>query len=370
LTLREAYRELGVESSEVSKWVQATETRQLLREVMLLTEAKARIDADGKASLIFLKPGFNLSKERYYPVETLKRDYRIFEGVKMFADHPTKADDEARPERSIKDWVATLKNVSVDDDGQLLGDAVIVAPWMKETLANLRDKDLLSEMGVSINAVGRASEAKIDGFKTAFIEQLVMARSVDFVTESGAGGEISLYEAGSPEFDVDLVGVETLRERRPDLVEVLERDVRAEAKQSRRLNVDDQERIKELTEQLATRTTELGEANGKLDEADKATAKATAQASIKEAVDKAELPDAAKTHLLASFSEAVDTEGLEVAIQTEKDYVTAIREGGRVKGMGPSGESKEDAEKALRESFKRMNPEWSDEEVDTAVRGR
>ena len=47
----------------------------------------------------------------------LKRDYKIFEGQKMYADHPTEAEDKARPERSIRDWVATLSEVTCDENG-------------------------------------------------------------------------------------------------------------------------------------------------------------------------------------------------------------------------------------------------------------
>ncbi len=183
-----------------------------------LTEAK--IDK-GRATVIVIKPGFNESGDRYYPAEVLKRDFGIFEGMKMYADHPTEEEDQARPERSITDWVATLLSVSVDEAGVVTGVAEIIEPWLMTKLATLREKKMLNSMGISINAIGSASKGEIDGKETLIIERLVAAKSVDFVTEPGAGGIVTFYEADRGQ-DIDLVDVSVLREKRPDLIEIIE----------------------------------------------------------------------------------------------------------------------------------------------------
>jgi len=100
-TIRNEYKRLGVADEDISKWVKEAEMRSPIFEYTPLTESV--IAGMGKAKAIILKAGFNSSKERYYPAETLKRDFKVFEGSKMFSDHPTEADDKARPERSIKD---------------------------------------------------------------------------------------------------------------------------------------------------------------------------------------------------------------------------------------------------------------------------
>src|SRR5574341_605648 len=46
--------------------------------------------------LTVIKPGLNLSKTRNYKPEVLKRDYKIFEGAKMFADHLTRSEARER----------------------------------------------------------------------------------------------------------------------------------------------------------------------------------------------------------------------------------------------------------------------------------
>lgn len=137
--------------------------------------------------------------------------------------------------------------------------------------------------------------------------------------------------------------------------------------------MDDAERIKELetaNETLTTENSALKETNEK---AEKDKLIAEAQALVKEAVEKAELPDAAKTRLIARFEGAESADGIEEAIKTETDYIAELAESGRVRNLGPSQPTKEQDEAArlaLRESFKRTNPDWSDEQLDIAVRGR
>jgi len=151
--LRSEYRKLNVADDEMSKWVKEDMTRELVQNYVPLTEAKFD---KGRATVVVIKPGFNADKSRYYPAEMLKRDYKVFEGQKMFADHPTEQEDEQLPERSVKSggWVSSLKDVMCDENGIVTGIADIIEDWMMRKLANLRDKKMLSEMGISINAIG------------------------------------------------------------------------------------------------------------------------------------------------------------------------------------------------------------------------
>jgi len=56
------------------------------------------------------------------------------------------------------------------------------------------------------------------------VESLIAARSVDFVTYAGAGGQIEAMESATRdnEIDVDLVTEAALRKRRPDLIRLVE----------------------------------------------------------------------------------------------------------------------------------------------------
>ena len=362
--LRNEYMNLGTEVDDMPKWVKESETREEVISYTPLTEAKFD---KGRATVIVIKPGFNSSEDRYYPMEMLKRDYKVFEGMKMYADHPTEAEDKARPERSIRDWVATLSDVTVDEAGVVTGVAEIVEPWLMSKLSSLRDKKMLSEMGVSINAVGSASKGTIDGKDTLIIEKLVAARSVDFVTEPGAGGIVTFYESDKSR-DVDLIELSGLQEKRPDLVKMIEANLRAEIQQEVKNKVELEEKVKELEGQVTNLTTERDGLKEAADKAEKDKVVAEAQAAIKEAVDKAEgLPDIAKSRVIEKFKGAESVDGVAEAIQAEKDYIAKLSESGTVKGLGQVKKDPEADHKALVESFKAIG--MTDEQAEIAAKG-
>ena len=364
--IRAEYRKLDVADEEIPRWVKESMTRELVQNYVPLTEAKFD---KGRATVIVIKPGFNATEDRYYPVETLKRDYKVFEGQKMYADHPTESEDKERPERSIRDWVATLSEVTVDESGVVTGIAEILEDWLMKKLASLREKGMLSEMGISINAIGVASKATIEGKETLVIEKLTDARSVDFVTEPGAGGIVTLYESDR-NHDIDLVELSGLKERRPDLVKLIENKVREEITKEVKKAMENEEKITELEGQITTLTAERDTLKEAAEKAVKEKAKAEAQAIIKEAVDKAELPNAAKERIIERFQDAESAEGIAEAIQSEVDYIAKLSEAGKVKGLGPTKTNPEKDRAALKESFKRMHPEWDEKQLETAVTGR
>ncbi|KKL84372.1 hypothetical protein LCGC14_1965400 [marine sediment metagenome] len=366
--VRAEYRKLDVDEADIPRWVKETLTRELVQNFVPLTEATFD---KGRATVIVIKPGFNSDKSRYYPVEMLKRDYKVFEGQKMYADHPTETEEKELPERSIKNtgWVAVLKDVSCDEAGIVTGVAEIIEPWLMTKLATLRDKEMLPEMGISINAIGEASKATIDGVETLVIEKLTGSRSVDFVTEPGASGIVTMYESDRSR-DVDLVELSGLKERRPDLIKAIEANIRSEITKEVKKAMENEELIKEKDEQIEALTKERDGLKEAAEKAEKDKAKAEAQATIKEAVDKAELPDAAKERLVERFKDAESADGIEEAIKSEVDYIAKLSEAGKVKGFGDTKVNPEKDKEALRESFKKANPEWTDAQIEIAVNGR
>jgi hypothetical protein len=368
--VRSAYRALEVADDDMPKWVRESEHRVIIADEITMSEAN--VNGKGIATVTIIKPGLNASKERYYPAEMLARDFAAFEGAKMYADHPTFDEDRQRPERSIKDWVASLKNVRVNENGSLVGDALIVEPWLKEKLAGLRDADLLAEMGISINAIGGATKGKIDGVSTSVVERIVRVRSVDFVTEPGAGGVVEMYESGQRDtsLDVDIVDLDTLRERRPDLVKEISDGVKAEIMKENDKKMDFEKENRELKETIQTLTTERDTIKQQSEEKDKALRIAEVKVKIDEAVSKSELPDAAKARLTESFKGKETDEGITEAIKAEQEYIAALTETGKVKNMGQTQRASEADKTALREAFKLMHPEWTDAMLDVAANGR
>lgn len=194
--------------------------------VLAVTQLRESYDSTkGVLTVRVIESGFNRSRERYYPADTLRRDYRVFEGVKMFADHQTDAEASQRPEGSVHGWVATLNKVWTANEGNktvILGEAVVIDPAFKAKLEALSRAGQLSKMGVSIRAVGEASTQEIEGYRTKVIESFLAARSVDFVTYAGAGGRVEAIESSTDPVilaGVDDSGLEDTDDRRRRIVE-------------------------------------------------------------------------------------------------------------------------------------------------------
>lgn len=363
--IRAGYRSLDVADDDMPRWVQEVSGRIPLTSFISLAEAK--LDK-GTAEIMVIRPGFNASKERFYPAEVLARDYKVFEGLKMYADHPTEEDEKTRPERSIKDWVATLKNVFVNEKGEVRGTAHIVESWLRDKLASLRDKGMLSEMGISINAVGTAVKGEIDGVKTNILERIIRGRSVDFVTEAGAGGLVEMYEADR-DVDIDFIGIDVLKERRPDLVKQIESAAKAEIIQEAKKRVETEEQIKTLETQVTDLTKERDDLKGKVTESEKAQRKAEAKSKIDEAISKSGLPDPSKARLTERFKDAEAPDGIVEAIKAEDEYVKALTES-KVKGMGGDKSGTKVDREALKESWKKLHPDYSEAQLEVVMRGR
>ena len=372
--IRAAYRSLGVEDEDIPRWVQESTIRSLFANYIPLTEAD--IGSKGIAKIVVIQPGWgNPVDNHYYPAETLSRDYPVFEGAKMYADHQTEEEEKERPEGSIREWVASLKNVRFEEGVGIVGDAVIIEPWLQQKLAVLRDQKLLSEMGISIRAAGVGTKGKIDGKDANVVERITRVRSVDFVTEAGAGGGVLLYET-EREFDIDVITLNVLRERRPDLVKSIESEVKETMLKEVKKAMEAEERIQELEGQVETLTTENTDLKNKNSEAEKAQRIAEAKSIIDEAIGKSELPDAAKERLVERFKDAESADGVEDAIKAEKEYLDKLAEGGKVKGLGPTDPDPQKSKEALKESFKAMylsegkSEEEAEKLAETAVNAR
>lgn len=302
--------------------------------------------ATGLLTLTVIQPGFNKSKERYYPASVLKRDYAIFEGAKMFADHQTDKDARERPEGSVHNWVASMKKVWAESDGRIRGHAVPIDPIFKAKLEELSKQGMLGDMGVSIRAIGEASKGKIDGVDTNCVESLLRARSVDFVTYAGAGGQVETMESEqSKENDLDLVSEAEFRTRRPDLVELIESTSKGEL-----------QKMKTIEQQLQEANTELAAAKTKLAESEKASKKAVASAELTKLLSESKLPEIAQKKLRERFAEAVAVDGMKEAIELEREYIKSVGGSAQVKNMGERENGSEEAAAAdapnLVETFK------------------
>lgn len=197
-----------------------------------LVESSYKDDGIGptKFRVILLKEGLGNARDAYYySRDALISAVPVFEGKKIYSDHPSLSEEEVRPERSVRDILGYFESVGTEEqpDGclALVGDVNILADkpyeWARALLRNsvdyakkFPDKEFV---GLSINANGDASESDInevlksapEGAKDKLskalesgtnsvrvVSKIDEAVSCDLVTEAGAGGKIiSLLEA-------------------------------------------------------------------------------------------------------------------------------------------------------------------------------
>jgi hypothetical protein len=353
--------------------VESSETHESFRVMAcnaLPLQESAYDAASGKLKITIIKPGLNKSKARFYPAETLKRDFHVFEGAKMFADHQSDKEAKDKPEGSVNNWVASLKNVHAESDGTLAGDAFVIDPPFKAKLDALNKQGLLHEMGVSIRAIGEASEQEREGVTTNVVESLIAARSVDFVTYAGAGGQIEAMESATQDNlnDVDLVTEAVLRQRRPDLISLVEKH----AQEITMKSVEQQ--LQESQAQVATLTTANKDLTTKFEEAQKTAAKATVSAEITKLLSESKLPAISQDRVRKQFAEATEVKGIAEAIKEEQDYVKQLGGGKSAPknlGAADNGTTREsdttDHKANLEEAFKLM-PGMSDKDAKLAAR--
>lgn len=151
---------------------------------------------DGTVRVKVISPGWGSSG--YYAADVLERDGpKVFKaGTKMYWDHPTKEEESQRPERSLRDLAAELT-----EDARWEGDSE-TGPGLyaiAKVFGKYREAvdELAPHIGTSIRALGKAANGEAEGRRGPVVSQLVSAKSVDFVTQPGRGGQVvqALFEA-------------------------------------------------------------------------------------------------------------------------------------------------------------------------------
>ena len=369
-TIRAAYRKLEVNEEEIPVWVKERATPQRIFGAAVHEFEEGAFNEDkGEITLTIIKPGFNADKSRYYPAEVLRSGTKIFEGLKMFADHQTHGERRDRPENSIHNWAGQLKEVWCESDGTIRGKAAVIDSGLREKLSELRRHNLLKEMGASICAVGEGVKAKVEGVGTMLIEKLIKGRSVDFVTYAGAGGAIECLESAHEDaVDIDLITAEDVRSKRPDIYEAIRVELMESTKEGNENMAEIITTIEETTEAAApvapTREdterftaleAERDQLKAQLEEAQRATARETAKRAIDAALSNAkDLPEPAIAKLRQQFEAAESAEKIEEAITKEREYIAAVapKAGVQHLGEGASTPESEAGTKELEEVFK------------------
>jgi len=167
---------------------------------LALAEAQA-VTGGPRAPLLMdvalITPGWGNKKDNhYYSPEVLRRDAKVFEGVKMYTtDH--------RPgEKSVRSEVSVVREITgFTDDGAPIAQVAVHDPDFAEATRNRKKLGTLETLECSILAAGRTKKGQApDGRKGNIVEAITSAMSVDWVTKAGAGGHaIALAESAGGE---------------------------------------------------------------------------------------------------------------------------------------------------------------------------
>ncbi len=200
----------------------------------VLSEAKSdyeiKLIAPGKGSTAF------------YPAEVLKRDGpKVFtKETHVYVNHPTSAEESARPEGDVKNLAAVLTTDAVYYESHKNGPGLYARMKVFADHATMVEEKA-AHVGMSIRAAGIAESGQLkDGVPV--LKELVAAESVDIVTRAGAGGMI-LTESAVPTAtptkgadDMDAAELKKLNERlaASDAVnaKLLERAIKADAREA------------------------------------------------------------------------------------------------------------------------------------------
>jgi len=169
-----------------------TQSRITLVESAITTEKIVLREARADYPIKLIAPGKGSSA--YYPAEVLERDGpKIFgAGTQVFLNHPTAAEEAARPEGDVNNLAGVLTEAAHYDHSGSQG------PGLYGRMKVFADHAQTVEekapfVGMSIRAYGEAEKGKtVDGLPV--LKSLTAAESVDVVTRAGAGGKI-LQEA-------------------------------------------------------------------------------------------------------------------------------------------------------------------------------
>lgn len=238
----------------------------------------------------------NLGDLHFYTKEALKSAPPIFDGEKIYADHPSRSEETDRPERTTRDNLGYHSDVRYGESDLGRGmvySTVKVLPgdsydwaWqqMREAVAYAKKYSNKSFVGVSINANGDSTEVDIDDFLESYqfpsdpavrakveeakaagkqhifvVSNITEAVSADMVTEAGAGGKfVKLKESNRGGSTMKKWLESLLKTAKGGSVGLAESDIKAKIKEAEEEEAEEEE----AEEEEAADATGAGEPDG------------------------------------------------------------------------------------------------------------
>lgn len=157
--------------------------------------------ADGVYEVVVVEEGFgNPTDRNYYSKQALREAVTAgkFEGLRCYANHPSKSEERDRPERSIRDLIGNYRNGTyreVDGLGQAVAELHVIPgddyDWARSLIESAiadTDAGIAPKAGISIDGSGVVQIREADDGPYFEVQSLDYLPSADVVTTPGAGG--------------------------------------------------------------------------------------------------------------------------------------------------------------------------------------
>jgi len=340
--------------SEAEGRVQSAEEVEFVesgQQGMFVPLIEKAVRSNGTIPIKIIEPGWGSSG--YYPAEVLERDAKIYQkGVKMFWNHQTPQEEAARPEGDLNNLAAELVSDGRYQANGLKGAGIYADAKVFEAYRKAVD-DLAGHIGLSHRALGKAVHGVAEGREGPIITELTKARSVDFVTAPGAGGQIvSLFEAARPSPLTPLPrGEEKAADKKTTTVSVDNNSVSAKEAHM------DELQLKQLQESVTTLQTTVGTVTGENAQLREALALRDAKDMVRQSLHGLDIPEVTRARLIESLPKsaplkdgALDEEAfksmIEKSIKAEVEYLTKAAGLGKIRGLGESSNEDEELDEA------------------------
>lgn len=347
---------------------------------------------DGTMSLKIIQPGWGSSG--YYPREVIERDIpKVFPaGTKMFWNHATASEEMERPEGDLRNLAAVTVSDPIWLESGPNGPGMYADARPFAGYAGVID-EIGGHIGVSIRGMGRHTTGEMEGKNGRIIQEIAAGKSVDFVTEPGAGGavvqifesapnatplpapEIAIFlsEAGRVLSKANETKLKAALEQLTAVLSLLDSGEESEVNEAgaaRQLSMEDAMSEQELKEARAA----LEEANKAKADADAALAKMREQLLLREARDfvtgelaKTDLPEITRARLAGQLArnpiatdgkldEAAMGKAVETAVtEARAEIATLLGKDGKVTGNGDGAPAGDDEQPTIEAARTRLN---------------
>lgn len=305
-----------------------------------------------KAVIQIITEGATKDKQRFYTKPALEAGAAKFEGAKMYLNHISASERFDRPERSVNDYVATIKNPRFMDGtpSRIIADAYIhgsptysvedIYSWLKNV------KEAGASADLSIHAFLTGNQGEFNSMPIVVIEGIDEVVSVDFVTTANAGGEVATVESnktdgekgGGEEMDITKLTLEELKAGRPDLIEAVSKEATAKVQTS-----SETESVKAENETLKKKISDR-ELEDKKESLHKDAESVIKEAKLPETTE-ARVREKVSAITITATTESIKDEVAKI-VKAEKDYLESLS---KTKVFGNDNDEKKPGEKSVDE---------------------